>query len=788
MSFASPEGLLIGRNPRKPTWRVGRQLGEGVCGTVHELVSSSETTPISSSNHSQSSLSWAIKMAPLTSQTKITKKKQAELTHHANLLHMEKLLYTAHLNKLRGNIIPHVPTSIQGPPDFGEVEGFRYLVMERMKAPLAHVIDLLMKELPSSTSTKSHTISFGPIAARLVQMVQSIHEHHLLVVDVKPENFMLASSSPPKKKATKKSSLSDSIRLIDLGLLQDRRKAGGLRPNVGTSGIVGTPLYASLNLHNGQTPSARDDMEAIGYVVVELLLGLLQAVQKQNKAVSSSLSLPWSHATSDEEIHQSKQQSVEGPNFFLGLFSKSQKYVGKENAHLEDSLQEYFASVRGLDYSSQPDYEALSDLLSQLDVVVPSSPAKKRATTKATKTPPRRATSANETKTPPRRAAPPPADATPRRSTRRSAAAKRPSPQKHPANEEDASFDYDEDAPLPPSPKYRRRGAPSPAGQTEDDPDLSFEFVEARDGEETELSFETCQEGPESMEWESIVEQDENKRPKLGLGLLFLNGPHQDETLALVQGAAETLVLGRNPTAKQARAVPEDTFVVKDNNVADRHTKLVLCATKRLQTIQVVDLKSSTGTFVNGTQIPKGKDCKAFRNDTIQIGEIKLKVTAYNPKVESSSSSSRGPPVQDRKRAASQTVSDDVVMVDSPASNDEEIVRGPSLKIDFIQGPHKNESIVLSQGIAEKLTLGSNPTAKSGETHTLSGDGVAPNHVRLELVVKKKAQLATIVLFDLKSTEGTLVNSDRVPAGKDRKVFHSDRITIGPNVMVVKRA
>lgn len=111
--MAPPTGLLLGRNPRKPTHRVGKLLGEGACSSVYELKSIDDS----------SEEEWAVKIAPLSQKTPSKKKrKPTPLERNANLLNHEKIMYTAQLNKLRGTFIPRLPT-MKGPPEFGDQDG-----------------------------------------------------------------------------------------------------------------------------------------------------------------------------------------------------------------------------------------------------------------------------------------------------------------------------------------------------------------------------------------------------------------------------------------------------------------------------------------------------------------------------------------------------------------------------------------------------------------------------------------------------------------------------------------
>ena len=114
-TMAPPKGLSLGRNPRKPTHRVGNLIGEGACSSVYEL----EVL------NGDCSESFAIKLAPLPATTKPSKRKATPIERNANLLNHEAIMYTAQLNKLRGSYIPYLPSS-KGPPQSGDVDGMSF--------------------------------------------------------------------------------------------------------------------------------------------------------------------------------------------------------------------------------------------------------------------------------------------------------------------------------------------------------------------------------------------------------------------------------------------------------------------------------------------------------------------------------------------------------------------------------------------------------------------------------------------------------------------------------------
>ena len=97
--------------------------------------------------------------------------------------------------------------------------------------------------------------------------------------------------------------LSSRIRLIDLAI------ATQCTPTyfeTDEASLVGTPLYASLNVHSGKKAGFRDDLESLGYVIAELLIQLTSG--------DSSKQLPWNNGKSDDEIWSIKKTLVENKN------------------------------------------------------------------------------------------------------------------------------------------------------------------------------------------------------------------------------------------------------------------------------------------------------------------------------------------------------------------------------------------------------------------------------------------------------------------------------------------
>lgn len=114
-TMAPPEGLTIG-STSKP-WTIGRILGSGACGSVHELLPSSNTK---SSNQQR----YAIKLAtlPAAARSGNTKRKKTVQERNADLISHEYLTLQNLGPDVRGTYVPDIPY-MGSPPAYGDLDG-----------------------------------------------------------------------------------------------------------------------------------------------------------------------------------------------------------------------------------------------------------------------------------------------------------------------------------------------------------------------------------------------------------------------------------------------------------------------------------------------------------------------------------------------------------------------------------------------------------------------------------------------------------------------------------------
>ena len=165
------------------------------------------------------------------------------------------------------------------------------------------------------------------IGYQMMEIMEYIHKKHIIHRDIKPDNFVVGRGS--KKKY---------IYILDFGLAKKYRSSRTLEHYavVKSKNLVGTARYASINALNGLTQSRRDDLEAIGYVLMYFLRGRLpwQGIPVKNKEERYRKIMEKKIATSAEELCQG----------------------------FPEEFTNYVNYTRNLQYEQDPDYAFLKNL------------------------------------------------------------------------------------------------------------------------------------------------------------------------------------------------------------------------------------------------------------------------------------------------------------------------------------------------------------------------------------------------------------------------------------------
>ena len=165
------------------------------------------------------------------------------------------------------------------------------------------------------------------IALQVIERLETIHAQYIIHRDIKPDNFVMGKGIKSKY-----------LYLLDFGLAKKYRSSSTLKhyPLVKKKHLTGTARYASINALNGYTQSRRDDLEAIGYVLVYFLLGRLpwQGMLNKNK---------------DERYMKIMEikRDTDPHDLCKGLPVQFEKYI---------------SYTRSLEYEQDPDYSMLKQL------------------------------------------------------------------------------------------------------------------------------------------------------------------------------------------------------------------------------------------------------------------------------------------------------------------------------------------------------------------------------------------------------------------------------------------
>tara|TARA_B110000879_G_scaffold58060_1_gene81654 strand:- start:1203 stop:2060 length:858 start_codon:yes stop_codon:yes gene_type:complete len=168
------------------------------------------------------------------------------------------------------------------------------------------------------------------IMVKCIHILESIHSIFVIHRDIKPHNFMIKNGE---------------IFLIDFGLATFWVNDEHLHISNSTSEqLVGTPKYISPNIHDGWTPSRRDDIISLGYIYIYLF----------------AQELPWDSVYTDtknetynNEIHilhsKNKQRKIlKSIEHILPICENINKYIFS-----------FFQICYNIDFHETPKYNSL---------------------------------------------------------------------------------------------------------------------------------------------------------------------------------------------------------------------------------------------------------------------------------------------------------------------------------------------------------------------------------------------------------------------------------------------
>ena len=215
------------------------------------------------------------------------------------------------------NSVPNIPKM----RTFGMDGKFIFLAMDLLNTSL----DTLRMQCGGKFSLKT-TLMLGH---EITTIIEKIHNCNIIHRDIKPENFMMG-----RKKLFFNNP--NQIFIIDFGFAKEYKKNNTHIPFKDGKHMIGTTRYAGLNVHKGIEYSSRDDLEAIGYMLIYFYSG----------------KLPWQGLSISNANQKNKK---------IGLLK--QQFENSDFFHeLPDGLKQYIIYVKKLRFTNKPDYTFIKTL------------------------------------------------------------------------------------------------------------------------------------------------------------------------------------------------------------------------------------------------------------------------------------------------------------------------------------------------------------------------------------------------------------------------------------------
>ena len=154
--------------------------------------------------------------------------------------------------------------NLEGGFGFPKIYGF--YEERRQNILIMEMLGPSLEKLFNKCHKKFSQLTVLMIVEQILYRLEYIHSKNIVHRDIKPDNFLIGKGDKNK-----------IIYAIDFGLSKKFKesKSGLHIPYRDGKSLLGTARYASINTHLGIEQSRRDDIEALGYMMIFLMKGHL---------------------------------------------------------------------------------------------------------------------------------------------------------------------------------------------------------------------------------------------------------------------------------------------------------------------------------------------------------------------------------------------------------------------------------------------------------------------------------------------------------------------------------
>mmetsp|Transcript_43088 Transcript_43088/g.127719 ORF Transcript_43088/g.127719 Transcript_43088/m.127719 type:complete len:347 (-) Transcript_43088:259-1299(-) len=211
-----------------------------------------------------------------------------------------------------------IMSQLRGPQAHGFAECFYFGREGRYHCMVMELLGRSLEDCVQLCKGKFQPLSTALCGEQLIQRVEYLHSKCIVHRDIKPENFMWGRRGKVHH-----------LYMIDFGLSKRYFDAKHI-PMRDKLSLTGTARYASINAHKGIEQSRRDDLEAVGHMLLYFLRGVL----------------PWSGLdakTKEEKYRRIRQKKEETP-------------LPELCAGYPEEFLAYLQYCRALEFQDRPDY------------------------------------------------------------------------------------------------------------------------------------------------------------------------------------------------------------------------------------------------------------------------------------------------------------------------------------------------------------------------------------------------------------------------------------------------